>query len=73
MRSNNSQCGIPQDDSYQWYYQNPSMKNFDLSSNISASYSYSMQSYMAGRQVYRVITDAYGSTVEIAPVTVQLK
>ena len=48
---------------YQWYYKNKGGKAFAVSGNTSAAYSYSMQSYMDGRQVYCVITDKYGNQV----------
>ena len=56
---------------YQWYYKNPGMKNFALSSNKTSSYAYTMQSYMHNRQVYCVITDANGNqvTTETATIT----
>ena len=56
---------------YQWYYKDAGMKNFGVSSNKTSSYAYTMQSYMHNRQVYCVITDAYGNhvTTEVATIT----
>lgn len=56
---------------YQWYYKESYQKNFSVSSNKTASYAYTMQSYMNGRQVYCVVTDAYGNqaTTETATIT----
>ena len=57
---------------YQWYYKDAGMKDFKPSSNRSAAYSYAMQSYMDGRQVYCVITDMYGNQETTAVVTLTL-
>ena len=56
---------------YQWYYKNAGMKNFEKSSNKTSSYAYTMQSYMHNRQVYCVITDARGNqvTTDVATIT----
>ena len=57
---------------YQWYYKNAGSKEFAVSSNKSSAYAYSMQSYMAGRQVYCVITDQYGNSVTTDVATISL-
>ena len=56
---------------YQWYYKDAGMKEFKVSSNKTASYAYTMQTYMHNRQVYCVITDQYGNqvTTETATIT----
>ena len=56
---------------YQWYYKDAGMKEFKISSNKTSSYAYTMQSYMHNRQVYCVITDAYGNQVstDVATIT----
>ena len=56
---------------YQWYVKESGAKTFKVSSNKTASYAYTMQSYMNGRQVYCVVTDAYGNqaTTETATIT----
>ena len=56
---------------YQWYYKDAGMKSFGVSSNKTSSYAYTMQDYMHNRQVYCVITDAYGNqvTTETATIT----
>ena len=55
---------------YQWYYKDTSMEAFAISSNATATYSYTMESYRHGRQVYCVITDDHGNCVtsEIATI-----
>ena len=45
------------------------MKEFKISSNKTASYAYTMQSYMHNRQVYCVITDQYGNQLVTEVVT----
>ena len=55
---------------YQWYYKNAGMKNFGVSSNKTSSYAYTMQSYMHNRQVYCVITDANGNSVQTETATI---
>ena len=59
--------------SYQWYYKDPSMKIFRPTANKTATYSYVMAAHMAGRQVYCVITDAYGNQVRTPVATIRLK
>ena len=58
---------------YQWYYKNAGGKSFAASSNKTAAYAYSMQSYMNGRCVYCVITDQYGNTVQTQTVTIHIR
>ena len=55
---------------YQWYYKDAGMKNFSKSSNKTASYAYTMQTYMHNRQVYCVITDANGDSVQTETATI---
>ena len=55
---------------YQWYYKNAGGKSFAASSNKTAAYAYSMQSYMNGRSIYCVITDRYGNQVTTETVTI---
>lgn len=55
---------------YQWYYKDAGMKNFSKSSNKTASYAYTMQTYMHNRQVYCVITDANGNSVQTETATI---
>ena len=56
---------------YQWYVKEAGAKAFKVSVNKTASYAYTMQDYMHGRQVYCVITDANGNqvTTETAAIT----
>ena len=55
---------------YQWYYKDSYMKDFAVSSNKTSSYAYTMQTYMHNRQVYCVITDAYGNQVATKTATI---
>ena len=57
--------------SYQWYYSGNGGKSFAVSSFKGKSYSMTMQEYCHNRQVYCVITDAYGNAVtsQIATIT----
>ena len=55
---------------YQWYYKDAGMKNFSKSSNKTSSYAYTMQTYMHNRQVYCVITDANGNSVQTETATI---
>ena len=55
---------------YQWYVKESGAKEFKLSSNKTSSYAYTMQSYMHNRQVYCVITDANGNSVQTETATI---
>lgn len=48
---------------YQWYYKDPAMKNFEASAVKKASYSFEMVSFRNGRLYYCEITDMYGNTI----------
>lgn len=48
--------------SYQWYYKDRSSAEFAPSSFTEKTYSVTMTDYRNGREVYCVITDAYGNT-----------
>ncbi len=56
---------------YQWYYKNPGTKTFMKSSVKTATYSCTMTSSKSGRQVYCIITDEYGQTVQSQTVTLK--
>ena len=56
--------------SYQWYVKESGAKAFKVSVNKTASYAYTMQDYMQGRQVYCVITDANGNSVQTETATI---
>ena len=56
---------------YTWYVKDPSAKKFTKSSTTSSTYSYKMTAEKSGRQVYCVITDAYGNTVKTNTVTLR--
>jgi len=58
---------------YQWYYKDAGMKEFRVSSNKTSAYNYAMASYMNNRQVYCVITDAYGNQVITDIATIHVK
>ena len=55
---------------YQWYVKESGAKAFKISSNKTSSYAYAMQSYMHNRQVYCVITDANGNSVQTETATI---
>ena len=55
---------------YQWYVKESGAKAFKVSSNKTASYAYTMQTYMHNRQVYCVITDANGHSVQTETATI---
>ena len=58
---------------YQWYLQNPGQSKFYESSVTGPAYTAKMSSKSAGRQVYCVITDVNGNTVETETVTLSMK
>lgn len=58
---------------YTWYIKNPGASKFTKSSVTKSSYSVTMTSKVNGRQVYCVITDAYGNTVRTETVTLRMK
>lgn len=49
---------------YQWFYKNKGESAFKKSSTITNTYSATMSTTTNGRQVYCVITDAYGNSVK---------
>ena len=55
---------------YQWYVKDSGAKAFKVSSNKTASYAYTMQTYMHNRQVYCVVTDANGNSVQTETATI---
>ena len=55
---------------YQWYYKESYMNDFEVSSNKTSSYAYTMEEYRHKRQVYCVITDQYGNSVRTNTVTI---
>ena len=55
---------------YQWYVKECGAKAFKVSSNKTSSYAYTMQTYMHNRQVYCVITDANGNSVQTETATI---
>ena len=54
---------------YQWYYRNKNGKTFATSSYKGKTYSISMAAYCDGREVYCVITDENGNTVQTETVS----
>ena len=58
---------------YQWYLKNKNAKSFTKSSVTSNTYSVTMSDSVDGRQVYCVITDAKGVTVQTNAVTLSKK
>ena len=60
--------------SYRWYYKNANATSFTASSNKTDTYTAKMTAAMDGRQVYCLVTDQYGQTVqsEIATITLHV-
>ena len=58
---------------YSWYYKDAGTSTFIKSTTTSATYSTTMNSARNGRQVYCVITDKYGNTVQSDVVTLKMK
>ncbi len=57
---------------YQWYVKNPGSSVFTKSSITTSTYSYTMTAGKSGRQVYCVITDKYGVTVQTETVVLSM-
>ena len=60
---------------YQWYYKNASASKFSYTKTFAGNiYTVSkMDSVRNGRQVYCVITDKYGNSVQTNTVTLKMK
>ena len=55
---------------YKWYFKNPDSNKFSYTSSFkSSSYSVTMDTTRSGRQVYCIVTDNYGSSVQSNTVT----
>ncbi|MBQ4612107.1 MAG: SGNH/GDSL hydrolase family protein [Clostridia bacterium] len=54
---------------YAWYVKSPGATKFSKSSLTSASYSFKLTEEKVGRQVYCVVTDKYGNSVQSETVT----
>ena len=59
--------------SYQWYYKDSYMKEFRISSFKSSTYAMTMANYHNNRQVYCVITDMNGNSVQTEVATIYLE
>lgn len=59
--------------SYQWYFAAAGSDKFSKASITTATYSVTMNSSRAGRKVYCVVTDKYGSTVQTNTVTLDME
>ncbi|MBQ9762247.1 MAG: immunoglobulin domain-containing protein, partial [Oscillospiraceae bacterium] len=58
---------------YKWYYKNKGETKFSYTASFTGNvYSVQMNSSRAGRQVYCVITDKYGSVVQTVTVTLNM-
>ncbi len=57
---------------YQWYYKNPGETKFKKSSITNKAYSWRMNEKYSGRQIYCVITDAFGNKVKSEVVTLKI-
>lgn len=58
---------------YTWYVKNPGSDTFIKSSVTKSTYSYKMTKAKSGREVYCVITDKYGNSVQTETATMKLK
>lgn len=69
-----SVCAYGEGLTYSWYYSDNGGKTFSKTSAFSGdTYSISMTSARAGRQIYCVITDAHGNTIKTDVVTIHMK
>ena len=57
---------------YTWYFKNPGASTFTKSGIKSSTYSMTMQKSLSGRQVYCVVSDAYGNSKQTDTVTLRL-
>ena len=59
---------------YQWYFKNANAANFSLTETFQGStYAVTMNGKRADRQIYCVITDRYGSSVQTDTVTLSMQ
>lgn len=58
---------------YTWYVKNPGSDTFTKSSVTKSTYSYKMTKAKSGREVYCVITDKYGNSVQTETAVMKLK
>ena len=59
--------------SYQWYVKNPGSSKFSKSSVTKATYSVTLTADNSGRQLYCVVTDQYGSSVQTNTVSMTVR
>ena len=58
---------------YQWFIKNPTAAKFSKSSVTKASYTVTLTADNSGRQLYCVVTDQYGSSVQTNTVSMTMK
>jgi len=58
---------------YQWYIANPDSDNFSKSSTTTATYSVTMNASRDGRQLYCVVTDKYGNSLQSEVAVISMK
>jgi len=58
--------------SYQWYIKNPGASEFSLSTKTEAVYTTPVRAATSGRELYCVITDAFGNTATTNTVTMTI-
>lgn len=58
---------------YQWYYANPGETEYSKANVTGRTYSVTMNASRNGRQLYCVITDAYGNSVTTNIVSIRMK
>ncbi len=57
---------------YTWYVKDPGAKRFSVSSTATKTYSVNLTAARNGRQLYCVVSDAYGNTVTTATVSLNI-
>jgi len=59
---------------YKWYFKNAGASKFSYTSSFTGdSYSVKMDASRDGRQVYCVVTDKYGNSIQSNTVTLSMK
>ena len=58
---------------YAWYYKDPTGTKFVKSAKAGNKYDTTMSAALNGRQLYCVITDSYGTTLQTNTITISLK
>ena len=67
-----SVTAVGDDLQYQWYIKNPGQSQFGKSSMTGPAYTLIMTESMSGRQIYCIVSDKYGNTVQTDTVTLKI-